>query len=70
MSRRDKFASRKNAGSVGSMMRSRVKTHTKNLSVKTRHNYLRACAAFDAWPKKESYSNKAIVKAPQVYVEK
>lgn len=60
----DKFTQRKNAGSIGGMMRSRVLEHTKSLSSKTRRNYTRACAAFDAWRKGEQISNKAVSKDP------
>lgn len=70
MSKRDKFSDRKNAGSIGGMMRSRVKLHTKNMSAKTRRNYIRACAAFDRWRKGERISNKAVIKDSQSYVEK
>lgn len=69
MSRRDKFAGRKNAGAIGGIMRSRVKAHTHTMSSKTRRNYLRACAAFDTWRKNESYSNKAVAKNPLFYVQ-
>lgn len=69
MSRRDKFAGRKNAGAISGIMRSRVKAHTHTMSSKTRRNYLRACAAFDTWRKNESYSNKAVAKNPLFYVQ-
>ena len=60
----DKFSRRKNAGSIGGIMRSRVREHTKDLSVKTRRNYTRACAAFDVWRKGEQVSNKSVSKDP------
>lgn len=70
MSKPDKFTGRKNAGSIGGTMRSRVKTHTRHMSNKTKRNYIRACSAFDTWRKGEHISNKAVTKEPQIYVEK
>lgn len=69
MAKRDRFSGRKNAGSVGSLMRSRVREHTRRMSERTRRNYLLACKAFDGWRKEQGYSNKAVSKAPQTYVE-
>ena len=68
MSKRDKFSERKNAGAIGGIMRSRVKNHTKHLSVRTRRNYLRACKSFDDWRKRVGVSNKNVAKEPVRYV--
>ena len=69
MAKQDRFAGRKNAGSIGSLMRSRVREHTRRISERTRRNYLLACKAFDGWRKEQGYSNKVISRAPQTYVE-
>ena len=69
MAKRDRYAGRKNVGALGSMMRSRVREHTKQMSDKTRRNYLRACNAFDTWRKTQGYSNKAVSKTPLVFVK-
>lgn len=69
MAAKDKFQQRKNAGAIGGMMRARVKEHTKQMSRKTRRNYIRACNAFDAWRKEQGFSNKAVTKAPSDYVK-
>lgn len=69
MAKQDRFSGRKNAGSVGSLMRSRVREHTRRMSERTRRNYLLACKAFDEWRKEQGYSNKAISKTPQTFVE-
>ena len=69
MAMRDRYAGRKNAGAIGSLMRSRVREHTKHLSDRTRRNYLLACKNFDAWRKAQGYSNKVISRSPQLFVE-
>lgn len=68
IAKKDRFAERKNAGAIGSLMRSRVKDHTRNMSVKTKRNYTKACAAFDTWRKQEGISNKAVSKEPLNYI--
>ncbi len=70
MASRDKFQQRKNAGAIGGMMRSRVKAHTKQMSSKTRRNYIRACNAFDVWRKGQGFSNKAVSRDPAQYVRR
>ena len=69
MAKHDRFRNRKNAGAIGGLMRTRVKEHTKNLSTKTRRNYLRACNAFDLWRKDHGYSNKVVAKEPLRFIK-
>ena len=69
MAKRDKYSSRKNAGAIGSLMRNRVKAHTREMSTKTRRNYVQACSAFDLWRKEQHLSNKVVSKNPGKYVK-
>lgn len=52
-------------GSLGGEMRMRVKEHCATKSNKTKRNYMKACAAFDAWRKSVGLSNKAVRRDPR-----
>ena len=47
-------------GSLRGEMRMRVNAHCANKGNKTRRNYKRACAKFDAWRKDAGISNREV----------
>lgn len=56
-------------GSIGSEMRRRVDTHTKDMSKRTQAGYHRACRNFDTWRKENNLSNGDIRRNPRAAVQ-